>query len=139
MATPIPTLDVAGFDKSVSGIATRQFSYYLIADKSQSGEFRDLIASLPHTISIYGSQPQELEQAITNELTRVYNNYFDRSLVDVKVEENSPALSGSSSILNIQIEINLTDKGKAFTLSKLIKVVDSKIEAISDTGVTNGN
>lgn len=88
MPTSVPTLSSLGYAKNPPEIAKKLIEYYNESNESQSTLFFGSVYSLAARIVEFGSDPQKLAQAITDDLKAMFAYVFNNTNISVAVEDN---------------------------------------------------
>lgn len=130
----LATFSDSGWVDDPSELLGRIFSYFLVAEKSQSNHFS--ISSLPHILQEYAGDLQGAVGKIQRELQTLYGNYttpqsvgsmFDTVNIEVLNEtENNSALA----IFSVFIEAS--KNSKVYNLSKVVTTDRSGVKTVID-------
>lgn len=119
MEYKVPTMSTDGalFDNDLK--VSRLFTYFLIAEHSQSYFYTNKVKSLKYIASKFNDD-KELVSLIKDALKELYDRYFKDTEVEVKLErirEDSPAI-----MLHINVNTYTVDKNKKLTLARSIEL-----------------
>jgi len=124
----LPTLGEESWTRDSLVIIDRLFSYFLVAEYSQSYIYNGKIASMPWLLYKYKDNINKLESEIESTLTELYERYFIETSVLVTIDSDL-----NDSKLFIIISITVKDiESKEYTLRKSMDIVDSKIKKVKD-------
>lgn len=132
----VPSLQMGGWETDPAIAADSLFSYYLTTDVDTSIFYK--LRSMSATQMNWPNNMNALASEIANDLSAIYNAYFDSAQVTVVPTANAPVLSGSSAIYRMNISANLTKNGVEYTLSELIGSVNGKfmkLQGYNGTGL----
>jgi len=130
MGRPVPTASSKGWIYGVAEKADALFAYFQTTEPSQSNLFHSWVVSLPGLIQKYSNDFPGLIQEAEIQLKRMYESYFDRTNVTVRVVPADADLNVSSARYDLQISMVITDDGTDYSLGSLLTVVNSRINAI---------
>lgn len=133
MSTDVPTLSTSGWLGDPYYKAAQILSYFFASNASQSNLYIGRVRALSELIQRLGNDPLALEQEIKTALTEMLTPHFDNVELTVKITTKTVENSVDE---NIVIDALLVDKGKTYTLGRLITVVDSKVMEIVE--INNG-
>ena len=120
----LPTLSTSGWVSSISEKADRLLAYFFEADGLQSAIYRDKVFSLPFIIKNFNGDAFAITQEVQAKLSEYLGGYFDNVDIqaDHEVDENNK--------INIKIYAKLTEKGKEYSLGKLVVLADNNINKV---------
>lgn len=127
MASVVPSLSTQGWLTTLGEKADRLLGYFFASEYSQSVSYYGRISSLPYLVAIYKSKPTDLKSAINNSLTTLLSSFFEKVLIDVRVEADDE----SQTKYTIYLSTKIIDKGKTYELAHLINIKDSIVAKIS--------
>jgi len=128
-----PSLSEDGWVNTPLKVADLLFSHFILADKSQTYMYDDMVASFPWIIQ---NTQKDITQTIiqTQETLR---SYFIRYFNDVVVEVSEVPNVLEPSKGQISIYLRFTDtEGTDHVLGKLLTIIESKVAEIID--ISNG-
>lgn len=119
----VPTLSTSGWVGAISEKADRLLAYFFEADGLQSALYRDKVYSLPMIIKEFDGDPYAITIKVQEKLTLYLFQYFDAVEVqsDYEVVDNK---------VNIKIYARLNEKGKDYSLGKLVVLADNNISKV---------
>ncbi len=120
----LPTLSTSGWVTAVSEKADRLLAYFFEADGLQSSLYKERVYSLPFIISQYDGDPHAITREVQTKLSSYLLQYFDG--VEVQAEHEVD----ESSRINIKIYAKLSEKGKDYSLGKLVVLADNNISKV---------
>lgn len=123
-ANILPTLSTAGWVGAVSEKADRLMAYFFESDGLQSTLYRDKVFSLPMIVKDFKGDPVAVTQAVQSNLSNYLTNYFDA----VEVQASNEVASNGE--VTIKIYAKLTEKGKEYSLGKLVVLADNNISKV---------
>lgn len=120
----LPTLSTSGWVASISEKADRLLAYFFEADGLQSSIYRDKVYSLPFIIKKFNGDPFAITQEVHSQLSVYLSGYFEN------VEIQSDHEIDDTGKVNIKIYAKLTEKGKDYSLGKLVVLADNNINKV---------
>jgi len=125
----VPTLSLDGWVGSTAMKADYLISDFFLSEKSQTAFYGNEVASLPWIIQNYQGDVQKTTQAVRETLSTYFSRYFKDVTIDVSYAQDPP----NSSEVKIKLYVSfLDDNGKEHTLTRLIDVLDAKIQKITN-------
>lgn len=120
----LPTLSISGWVTTISEKADRLLAYFFEADGLQSSLYRDKVYSLPYIIKNFSGDAHAITQEVQSQLSMYLRGYFDNVEIqsDYEIDENGK--------VNIKIYARLTEKGKDYSLGKLVVLADNNINKV---------
>lgn len=132
MVAIVPTLDSNGWLSGVAEKADALFAYFLISDYSQSTIFQGRIKSLPWIIKTNPKDLISLTSEIQRALEDLYAPYFDTMSANVTIEKPEAFLNLTEAKIDLRISVIVRQGGRAYSLGRLINVVNNKIGKVTD-------
>lgn len=126
MKANVPTLSPEGWLKDLVSAANKLMDYFLASEHSQSDQFKGHVTSFPYLVQQSGHDPNELESNVQIQLS----TFLRRTFEEVNVQVDSNNLDSPDGRYNLTIDVMITDKGKQYSLGRLIEIGESKILAI---------
>lgn len=120
----LPTLSTSGWVTAVSEKADRLLAYFFEADGLQSSIYRDRVYSLPMIIKEFNGDAYAITREVQDKLFNYLYQYFDA--VDIQSDHTVDA----DGKVNIKIYAKLTEKGKEYSLGKLVVLADNNISKV---------
>lgn len=120
----LPTLSTFGWVNATAEKADKLFSHFFASDALQSHVYRGNITSLPNLIQQYGNDPNAITNKMRQELSIYLGRYFDSVDVEVNYE------MVDESLIKLKVYARLTEKGKEYSLGKLLEVSGNTIKQI---------
>jgi hypothetical protein len=128
MASPmVPSLSEDGWVNTPSLMGDYLISHFFVSDYSQTQLYLNQVSSFPYLIQKYQNDLPGLLTAIQTTLNTYLGRYFSNVVVEASQYPN-PTNSGSIGI-NLFVGFTGSD-GVSYNLSKIIQIVNSKIESI---------
>lgn len=122
----IPTLTVDGWTSNKNAQMGKLFEYFLASNYSQSNTFYGNISSLKWIFANF-EENYDISEEIRKALLRLYENYYDTTVVDVTIDTESSESSNDYSI-NIICEY----EGSRYILAKDIVESNGSITNFDD-------
>lgn len=124
---PVPTLSLDGWVYSTVSKADYLMAHFLESEKSQTALYGASVSSLQFIIQDKQSSITDCCIAIRDTLGSYFSSYFDNVKVDTSYKNASP----NSSMVIIDISLSFTGPdGKEFLLTRLVDLLDSKIQRV---------
>ena len=130
MVKKIPTLSSSAWVGEVSEKADKAIAYFFVSDYSQSVAFSGNITSLSYIVQQYGNDALTLQSEMQRRVQTYMARLFDEATVEVSV--TAVDLENDDGQLNINLKISVVDAGKRYSLARLIKTMNSKVQKIID-------
>lgn len=130
MVKKIPTLSSSAWVGEVSEKADKAIAYFFVSDYSQSVAFGGNITSLSYIVQQYGNDALTLQSEMQRRVQTYMARLFDEATVEVTVTDVD--LENDDGQLNINLKISVVDAGKRYSLARLIKTMNSKVQKIID-------
>lgn len=112
----MPTLSSLSYAKNPPEQAKKTIEYYNESNESQSTLFFGSVYSLAAQIVAHGSDPQALAEAITADLTAMFNKIFNDTTISVTVSDNG------NGTYDLYIKGNYTSQdGQRYSLDEAYK------------------
>lgn len=123
----LPTLSTNGWIETVDGKADYLMSYFLTSQYSQSYLYRGHVASLPYIVAVYGHDGIELKLRINNQLSELFDPFFDEVDLSVEVtlvDENSYDIRVICTFIenNVRYDLAHLIKSSGGVINKIIKL-----------------
>lgn len=129
MTSIVPTMSNMGWTDSLAVKADKLFSYYLLANASQSYLYRGIVVSFSNDIAVTDGDSIKITGKVKNSIDSLFKRYFAKVETNVKV---LPVSELKPNELNIEITIDVFDQDVRYNLGKLIQVIDSDVRKITD-------
>lgn len=126
MGYQLPSLSMTGWIDEPAERADRAMSYYFASDYSQTEIFAGKVVTLQWQLEEYSQDTNRLNQEMTSYLTEYFNRYFDSATVEIDISE----ITDDEERLDIELRCTLVEKGKTYSLGRLIQSVNSKVVKI---------
>lgn len=130
MVKKIPTLSSSAWVGEVGEKADKAIAYFFVSDYSQSVAFSGNITSLSYIVQQYGNDALTLQSEMQRRVQTYMARLFDEATVEVSV--TAVDLENDDGQLNINLKISVVDAGKRYSLARLIKTMNSKVQKIID-------
>lgn len=121
MKAHIPTLSAQGVITDPKRAMLYLFKSFLTIDKSVSNFWRGEVISLMYLIKQHAKNPDELRERAEDELSRIYNRFFDNVKVQVEIETATVLPLNESPAFNLKMSILVEDAGKPYQLSAVLE------------------
>jgi len=122
----LPTLDTYGYLTDKNVIILKVLEYYFTSMKDQSFLFEP-IYSLNYRLKEYKDDLEGLKEAIVDDLTAMYENYFTNA--DVTIKEKDVETDDNKTIKEYQIDVECKDNdGNVYTLSRTLTSLNNVTE-----------
>lgn len=126
---PVPSLSLDGWVTDTASKADYLISHFFLADKSQSQLYKSEVSNLQYIIQNNGGDMIKTSVQLRTALAAYFARYFGPTTVDTSFTQD-PA---NSSRVTISLYVSFTDpNGREFVLAKLVDLLDSKIQKITD-------
>lgn len=123
----MPSLSTNGWIYSTAEKADYLISHFFVSEYSQSLIYNGNVASFPWIIQ----NNQSNMPGVVRDLEVVLAAYFSRYFNSVVVQASQQEIPPNSGIVRIDLYVSFRDEAnKEFVLSRLVDIVDSKIEQI---------
>ena len=124
---PVPTLSLDGWVKSTAEKADYIISHFFESQYSQTALYPGKVSSLQYLIQQNQSDMTKTSVSIREELKKLFTNYFGNATAEVTYKSETP----NSSRVSLSIYVSFKDSnGKEFVLSKVVEIMNSKIQKI---------
>lgn len=124
---PVPTLSLDGWVYSTVSKADYLMAHFLESEKSQTALYGASVSSLQFIIQDKQSSITDCCIVIRDTLGSYFSSYFDNVKVDTSYKNAAP----NSSMVIIDISLSFTGPdGKEFLLTRLVDLLDSKIQRV---------
>lgn len=117
MKASIPTLSKLGVITDPNRGMLYLFKSFLTIDKSVSNYWRGEVISLMFLIKKYAKNPEGLRDAVEDDLTRVYNRFFERVKISVEISSATDLPMEDTPAINLIMAIFIEDGGNTYQLS----------------------
>lgn len=128
MVKRIPTLSSSGWVGEVGEKADKAMAYFFVSDYSQSVAFAGNITSLSYIVQQYGNDPLTLQSEMQRRVQTYMARIFNEATVEVSVTAANEEVDDGQ--LNINLKISVMDDGKRYSVARLIKTLNSKVQTI---------
>lgn len=124
--TPVPTLSTQGLIFDPANKFDQIMAHMFAADVNQTYLYPGRICSLAALIEAGGSKEADIELS----LRQGFYDYLNRYYQDVSVEVIITAIDNSSSQLDFQLNITLTENGQQSQFGQLIRTSHKRLDEI---------
>lgn len=130
---PVPTLDAKGWLTKPEDKAEEILVNYLTADYSQSVLLNQgAVRSFQYTLKNTLADQIALRNAITDDLTALYNPYFDLTYPTVSITLPGKEYNGSDVAYDIGIDLIIVHEKRRFSLGKILEVKNRKLFKVKE-------
>jgi hypothetical protein len=123
---PVPCLGTQGFIYDSASKFDQILAHIFASDVNQTYLYPDRITSLAAMIEKGGSDKLNIEQVLQNGFLTYLNHYYQ----DVNVELVVTDIDNSTSRLDFQINITVTENAQQFQYGALIRTVKKQLEEL---------
>lgn len=125
---PVPTLSLDGWVKSTAEKADYLISHFYLSERSQTFLYLREVASMQWIVQETQGDPSSTCKLLREEISKYFGRYFTNVTVDATFSHDPP----NSGKIAIRFFVSFTDNfDKEFILSRLVNILNSKIETIS--------
>lgn len=129
----MPSLSSKGWVYSTAEKADYLISHFFVSEYSQSLIYNGNVASFPWIIQKNQSDMLGVVRDLEITLELYFGRYFNNVVVQASYQEVPP----NSGVVRIDLYVSFYDEeNKQFSLSRVVEVVDSKIEKILEINNT---
>ena len=133
MAAVVPSLSLDGWVKTPPEMADYLLSHFFLSEYSRAQVYRGGISSFVWILQKYQNNMEATERETESALLRYFGAYFTNVRVEVLVKEETPG----SSRMQIHMYVSFNDeKGREYSLGKVIQTLDSKVIKIMEINNT---
>lgn len=126
MKSSIPSLTLDGWIENKTLQMTKLWEYFLASEYSQSNIFFGDISSLKYILAT--SDPKyNLITNLESTLSKLYQRYFDKAIVDVGIDANTELNK-----YKVYITVTCNDGGKDYKLARELVYSNGKIEKFEE-------
>lgn len=119
-----PNLNTGGFLTTPTQILDEVFANYITSDHYQSNVYGGNVRDLKHTLSKFNNNPQQLKEAITDDIRALYQSIFDDVTPDVRIVLNEQ----DPNLYRVQADVTVFTAGVPYKLSKVLDIENSQIK-----------
>lgn len=123
----VPTLSTDGWVRSTAEKADYLISHFFVSEYSQTHLYSGNVASFQWILKEKAGNMMDTRILLVETLTRYFSRYFSK----VEVEATFSEIVANTGKYQIDLYIQFVDEeDKTFVLSRVVNVVDTKIEKI---------
>lgn len=127
MSKKIPTLSSSGWVSEVSEKADKAISYFFVSDHSQTALYPGNVSSLAYIVQQYGNDALALLSEMQRRVQTYMSHQFDEANVSVTLAAVTEPDNGQ---INLKLLISVKENGKEYSIGRLIKTLNSKVQEI---------
>ena len=127
MSKKIPTLSSSGWVSEVSEKADKAISYFFVSDHSQTALYPGNVSSLAYIVQQYGNDALALLSEMQRRVQTYMSHQFDEANVSVTLAAVTEPDNGQ---INLKLLISVQENGKEYSIGRLIKALNSKVQEI---------
>lgn len=127
MSIKIPTLSSSGWVSEVSEKADKAISYFFVSDHSQTALYPGNVSSLAYIVQQYGNDALALLSEMQRRVQTYMGRQFDEANVSVTLAAVTEPDNGQ---INLKLLISVKENGKEYSIGRLIKTLNSKVQEI---------
>ena len=127
MSIKIPTLSSSGWVSEVSEKADKAISYFFVSDHSQTALYPGNVSSLAYIVQQYGNDALALLSEMQRRVQTYMSHQFDEANVSVTLAAVTEPDNGQ---INLKLLISVKENGKEYSIGRLIKTLNSKVQEI---------
>lgn len=127
MSKKIPTLSSSGWVSEVSEKADKAISYFFVSDHSQTALYPGNVSSLAYIVQQYGNDALALLSEMQRRVQTYMGRQFDEANVSVTLAAVTEPDNGQ---INLKLLISVKENGKEYSIGRLIKTLNSKVQEI---------
>lgn len=117
MKAPIPTLSKLGVITDPNRAMLYLFKSFLTIDKAVSNLWQGEVISLMYLIKKFAKNPEGLRDAVEDDLTRVYNRFFDKVQISVEINSATELSMQDTPAINLVMALFIEDGGDTYQLA----------------------
>jgi hypothetical protein len=125
---PVPSLSTLGWIYDVNTKIDMLLAHFYLSDYNQTQLYIGNVSSITRIMQETGGELNKVISSIQETLSQYLSRYYDSANVEVR-SKTDPAIDPRSR-LDLEVIINITDKQKEYGYGRMLKMVDSKMQAI---------
>lgn len=129
-SNPLLTLSSKGLLTGVEERCDRLWAYFMTSNATQSTLYLGSVKSLSSIIAQTSPDLDAMRSQIQGEVSNLFNSYFDSALASVTI--TTPSYDGSERY-NIAIDLSISEKGKDYSLGRVLESINGVLQPILDT------
>jgi hypothetical protein len=125
---PVPSLSTLGWIYDANTKIDMLLAHFYLSDYNQTQLYIGNVSSITRIMQENGGELNKVISSIQETLSQYLSRYYDSANVEVR-SKTDPAIDPRSR-LDLEVIINITDKQKEYGYGRMLKMVDSKMQAI---------